>query len=635
MKKLKSSRFLVLLFIVTTYLFGGCDKSLESPHTQVCGSGWGIVVGNFSAKCCQENNAHFDVWDVDRNISDRNISTQVVSTDFNLTIASLNDDNNDTQEFNGTVCFKVIGDNNETDYDKVFFNEVNETNVSFNVGFISKDSYVNVKWLRDTNESETNCSVTLDGETNSTDDFALRPEKFYFELNETQFYAGENFGVIAYAYDENNNTQKDYNETSQDGSFEINATELKVECVTSDENFSIEDINFTDGSSVEVNGSYSGLGDLNITLKEVVGSEFAKVDNDDTNDEKRLIQSYSKIITIQPYEINVTSTDIGSSNGKNWVYMAQPEDLNISFKTTISVNNKQHQPRKDFNSTCYAKDVNITFKATTDGDESYPMVYISIDSVFDDNSTKKEENLSDINQTLTISSNNFIGGEASARMDFNYDRNYSNRVHPFQISGLGVDINSTDIAKIENNDTSLDDGEVVLYFGRINPKAVRTSKDINYSLTIEVYDDSSSSYVNGFVQNSLNWYEMALHNDNIDGNITNIIPKTNHILSSGEEFSIDVISNPKNGKIFADINNSTTGNYILHVKTKPWLWYALQGYGEDYNDSEDSTCIEHPCLKYIYINIEEQNISTGNYTGGDVDVDKRGDVKKIGLKVYR
>lgn len=628
--------YFLIFFLYSLNLFAGCDSSLQNPHTQICEDGFDVELGSdFSAKCCQEESSNFDIWDVDRNISDRNISTKVVSTDFNLTIASLNDDNNDTQEFNGTVCFKIVGDNNETVYDKVFFDEANKTNVSLNVGFISKDSYVNVKWLRDTNESETNCSLTLDGETNSTDDFALRPEKFYFELNETQFYAGENFGVIAYAYDENNNTQKDYNETSQDGSFEINATELKVECVTSDENFSIEDINFTDGSSVEVNGSYSGLGDLNITLKEVVGSEFAKVDNDDTDDAKRLIKPYSKIITIQPYEINVTSTEINSSNSKSWVYMAQPEDLNISFKTTISVNNKQHQPRKDFNSTCYAKDVNITFKTTTDGDESYPMIYVSVDSTFDDNSTKKEENLSDINQTLTISKNSFVDGEASAQMDFNYDRNYSNNVNPFKVSGLGVDIPSSDIAKIENNDTSLDDGEIVLYFGRINPKAIRTSRDIKYSTIIEVYDNSSSSYVNGFVQNSLNWYAMDLHNDNIDGNITDIIPKTNHILSSGEEFSIDVISDPKNGRIFADINNSTKGDYILHVKTKPWLWYALQGYGKDYNDSEDSTCITHPCLEYIFVDTKDRNITTGNYYGGDIDVDDRGNIKQIGLKIYR
>ncbi len=625
----------IFLFIFLVNLFADCDSSLQNPHTQVCGAGWGVELGaGFSAKCCKEEKSDFDVWDANRNISDRNISTAVVLKDFNLTMASLNEDNNDTQEFNGTVCFKVFGENNETEYDKVFFDETNETNVTLNVDFISKDSYVYLKWLKDTNTTDTNCSQTLDGEANSTDDFAIRPDKFYFELNETEFYAGEKFLIKSYVYDKNNNEQKDYNETTDDNSFELNISETRVDCVTSDEDLEVDDINFTDGSSNETNISYTGLAELNITLKEVGGSEFAKVDEDDTEVEKRFISSYTKLIFVQPYEVNITSSNIDSSTGKSWVYMAQPEDMNISFKTTVVVNNKQHEIQKDFNSTCYAKDINLTFGASTDGEDSYPMVYISVDSIFSDGSTKKEQNLSDINQTITVLKDSFTDGEATAQMDFNYDRNYSNKVSPFKISGLEVQIDTTDVAKFENSDTTLDDGVEILYFGRLNPQVVKTDKDINYSVTIEVYD-KNLKYTNGFKAQLFNWYEMSLHSSDEDGNITDVIPKKNNLLSSGEEFSIDNISSPNGGKIDVEIQNSTEGVYVLHVKTQPWLWYFLDSYGNEYNDTQNSTCIQHPCVKYIFAPNTQTKISSGNFDGGDIEIDTKAKLKRTGVKIYR
>jgi len=81
--------------------------------------------------CSQDGNNHkkyqFDAWDTFRDINDRNISTKIAAKDFNLTIAALKSDSSNYQEFNGTVCSRIIkeGESNVTDWFKNLFSDKN------------------------------------------------------------------------------------------------------------------------------------------------------------------------------------------------------------------------------------------------------------------------------------------------------------------------------------------------------------------------------------------------------------------------------------------------------------------------------------------------------------------------------
>ena len=66
------------------------------------------------------------------------------------------------------------------------------------------------------------------------------------------------------------------------------------------------------------------------------------------------------------------------------------------------------------------------------------------------------------------------------------------------------------------------------------------------------------------------------------------------------------------------------------------LGYIDKDFGDDYNDSIGSDCIQHPC--YIYILQKENSlnsVSSGSNSGGDIDVKSRGEHTRTGIKVYR
>ncbi len=578
----------------------------------------------------------FDTWDTFRDIDDRNISTVISAKEFNLTLASLNETNDGFQEFNGTVCSIVVknGDSSDTKsgWVKSLFEDDNTTTVSFNTQKSLKDSKIYMEWKENVNED---CPLTEDNSTTSTDNFAIRPDRFSFTTTTAlPYYAGEIFKIKAHAYDDDGDDTQDYNETI-DSSFSIDGNETRVECIIGDETLDIAEESFGDGVTPDINITFSGIANfLNIEIHEINGSEFASVDIDDTSDDSmRLITPFDMNLTVMPYEINVTTTDINASSGNDWLYMANFSDMNISFNTIVKVNNKNHELQRDFNSTCYAQDVNITFGVVSDGNSSLDMNYRAITGSFSDGTTDKNETLADINQSMTIRANSFIDGTGSAKMVFNVAREYFNPINPFKINGLDSNITTVGIAKEINNDAS--DSNISLYYGRIRAKDIRTTlnADINHTIEIEVYDKNSTSYTNGFKHNSLAWYRNANHNSITDGNVT-AIDATKRTTLKSVEFSLSTIYSPSNGIIKALIPHNE-GSYIMHIKTQPWLWYIDRNFGDDYNDSAMSKCIEHPCFNYTLEQNSNSNISSGSYSGGRIKIKSRGDYVKTGLKVYR
>jgi len=586
----------------------------------------------------EEETSGFVVYEESKNLSDQNLSTKIVNQSFNFTLASVDDNKTSLEDFNGTVCSRILDtldSSYKSDWSESHFISAQSKQITFTTPSAVKRAKVFISWKKDVYDS---CPLIMeDKSTTSSDLFAIRPYKF--NLNQiTQAYAGENFLLSSDAYDINLNNTTDYNESLS--SLNLSANELNIsagiDCKTGTETFNHSNTNFKDGLTADFNSSFSGLAKyLNLTLKEEAGSEFAIVDALDTNDSQRFIEPNELNITVLPYELNVTLSEIKASTNSNWIYMANLNDMNISVGAKIQANNKQHQILKDFNSTCYAKDINITFKLKTDGNNSLDINYTT-NNIFSDGSTFKNQTLGDINQTVTILATNIKNGVGDVNLTFNVDRKYFNPINPFSISGVGVDINSTNISKYNYNNSDFTDGNITFFYARLKVKDIESTQDeTKHIIEIEVYNNTPSLYTTGFTQNSLNWYKSKNHSNKLFGDIITIEASKNSILGAVPVFNVTDIDEPSNGEIYIKIDK-LVGTYTLHIQTQSWLWYILKNYGKEYDYTSSSNCTQHPCFSYTYKDIELlKNISSGKFQGGDFIIKTNNNHRRRGVKLFR
>jgi len=578
-----------------------------------------------SERVCKSCNViyYFDARDIFRDINDRNISTKIVNQDFNLTIASLDENGSDYQEFNGTVCSRIVieGNISVTGWKKNFFNDINESNQTFHVSQAIKIAKVEIIW-KENNDS--NCSVIddfEDNETNSTDNFALRPDRFAIENISSPIRAGGDFNITFSVVDESNASVKDYNE-SKGVSFEVNATEINSVCKTGD--FNLNDFNFTDGNTSDINATYNEVGKIKIKIQEKNGSEFAYIDHNDTSDLQRLITAYEVNVTVLPhhFEVNATLKNRYSS----FTYISQDLNMSAMLDLNITAQNEQNQTTENYNKSCYAKDTNYTI--------SYGDIDNSLTKILYQDTNTSDINKTDLNNSIIFDRNAsiFITGEnngsANIQLLINFDRNRSVGVSPF-------DLNITDINVTDSNNTfgkTAPNNSATFYYGRVKTKDISTNKqEVNHSVHVEVYK------LGKYHQDSLNWY---INGDDNDTNITTLIPqesftykadtnKTGIALDKNSSLSIsDGIANFTIKNSWASSDSS-----YIHVKIPSYLWYNSY---EDYNFSDGSDCSTHPCFQYIYNKDGAQKgIQSGDFNGSNIGYDYNATKTKKGIKVFR
>ena len=553
-----------------------------------------------SRVCLSCGGGIFDAWDIFRSINDRNISTKIVGQDFNLTIASLDTNKTNYRDFNGTVCVTI--DNNTS---KLDFRDQNTTIALFKISRAIKDIRVHISWKKNIDEG---CPLSSENnETNSSDNFAIRPEKFTISSVGT-LRAGNvfDFNVSANA--------PDYNTTGV--AIEANLTK---DCSIKDADFNITTIDFSDGESNNtVKFGDIGVVDINITDK-----NWASVDGDDTPQNCDANGTYICLdktnITIIPdhFEINSTMSNVYDTN---FTYFSN--DLNMSARLDINITaqNKQNQTTQNYNSACYAKDIDINISTNTRADLPI-MLYIYKDAS-DINSTSQSGNIDIVYKdgNFTTDSN----GSSKIRLYINYDRNKSVKLNPFDLDI--VDINVTD----ENATfgTTATDENATFYYGRVKTKDISTNKQtISNSLHVEVY---SNGKINDFHQESLNWYIMKDDNQQAITDL-NDSSKFSDIIDTALDISNLVYDN---GTLSFDLINTDYPNALkayIHIKIPSYLWYS---HYEDYNATGD--CSKHPCFLYVFNKIGVQNgVQSGDFNGSNIGYDYNATKTKKGIKVFR
>jgi len=577
----------------------------------------------------------------EKDIFDGNISTQVAGLVLDLALVAREDDNV-TKRDADIVKLEMVNCADDLCLDCLITTDA--IPIFDNAGVpIQIEAAIGYKLLSDAGVTYTMPSakkiqklrITEAGEnpTCSFDTFAIRPDTYNLSSS-NPVYAGESFILNFRALDSGGINTLGYNEADSDNSFIVNYVETRPEC-NFGETLNRANVSFVNGASLNVDANYTGLANfLNISILENNGSEFASIDADDTADALRFIKADDINISVLPYELNITSTQISASTGLTWLYMADVNDMNVSAYVRVQANNKNHDVLQDFNSSCYAQDVDIDFKMmVADGKPILDMNYTSIKGTF----TSTGTTLGDINQSLRILASEFTLGVGEAGYALNVDRDFNLPVSPFNVKGLGADIASTGVAKFVNNDADFSDGNFSFYYGRLYVEDIATSQlPVSNILDMEVYDETSSIYTQGMMQNALFWYLNEPHNTNNEGYVTEAIASSNTLIDNalgGYTFAYNPVGL---GNQSIDINTASTTQATIHLKTQKWLWYSPSGFGSSYADTAGTDCSMHPCFKFTLVpNNTALKVESGDFNGTIVPDVNRSDYIKKGVKLFR
>jgi len=294
--------------------------------------------------------------------------------------------------------------------------------------------------------------------------------------------------------------------------------------------------------------------------------------------------------------------------------------MSAKLDINITAQNEQNQTTKNYNTACYAKDIDINISTNTRAD--LPTMFYIYQDANDTNSTLQNGKMDIVYTDGNFTTDN--NGSSKIRLYINYDRNRSVKIDPFDLDI--ADINVTD--KNATFGTTTTDENATFYYGRVKTKDITTNKkDINNSLLVEVYSNSS---IKNFHQESLNWY--AMEDDN-NQTITDLNDSSEFTTINDTALNISILDY-KNGVLSFNLTNTDYPKALkayIHVKIPKYFWYSSY---EDYNTTGD--CSKHPCFQYVFDNHDTQEgIQSGDFNGSNIGYDYNATKTKRGIKVFR
>ena len=455
--------------------FGDCDASSNNPS-----------VGKF------------DAWQT--SILDRDITTKIVNQPFNLTLASLNDDLNETlQRDDITIKYKLYDyDNNISITEGWSIWNITQANPTVEKSFsdissVYKDARVRFKYCQ-----EINTSVVVDyarcyddgyeynENISSTDNFAIRPDKFKISTTSgvTKIKLNNDTNLTFEALSNSTKVQN-YNEHSG-VSFKVEATidDATKNCFSKNTPVSF----VFSGGKKDITLDNFDVGDWNISISELSGYEFANVDADDTSDAIRYITPFSKEFSIIPDRFELNSSLVNSNTTDDFTYIS--DDLAQASKVTINIKALKGDATlaKNYSATCYAKDLNITLgyeHIAVSPTASITQLKYTIPQI-DKNDTL------DINSAFTIADVSkalfTTNGGASFDIKINFDRDKTKVVNPFKFTM--TDINISDKDTINGSETKTQNSFFI--YGRTNSsRQTFVGNTGSSNIYFEVYCNSS------------------------------------------------------------------------------------------------------------------------------------------------
>ena len=580
----------------------------------------------YCAQRSEISSYQFDVVDIQRGLNDRNISTKIVGKKFSLKLIALNEDGTKYQEFNGTVCVKIIKNDTTqtalTEWKKLFLQDTNSSIwKDIEIGQAIKNAKVKIAWKRGENSS---CPLkSEDNSTLSSDNFAIRPLRFRLELPAIA-YAKDKFMFNAFSVDAQKIPVKNYNEKLGD-SFAIEAHESKKGCEQG--KIDTQSFLFHNGVAQSVEAVYSEIGDINITLREREGKEFAKVDRDDTKEQLRFIAPTSKIVSIKPYKIKVDTIKIKTATTKSWLYMPKSSDIsemNVTVGAKVKAVDKEGSLLRDFNGSCYGKDVEVKFwYKLFNTNKAFPVNVKYMGTTSDAN-----RYLADCNKSILLPKSLFKGGEGYKEYAYAVYSSFFQPLSPIRLQLQKATILDDTLAKIK--EAKVVDNNITFYYGYLQTEDLYTSKtNDSTQARVVVYDKTDSLYTRGWREFIINWYLME--SDEITHiNIAKITEDFDYKSRIVNDINANV-SSIKGGRFAITIANPKKySQAFLHMSIPSWLWYNPDKRAYF---AKEGDCAHHPCIHYRYFSEQSSDVKSGEVSG--VKFEQNISKHRRGVKIFR
>ena len=547
-----------------------------------------------------------------------NITTKIAGDDINLTILASDENDNNTS----------LGDVNVTKLELLSFNDVGCSTLYDSTEIWSGNQEVNGSSCFNpplfTHNKAIKCakiriSGIFDGvfaESNSTDTFSIRPDKFKLkDISTGKLLAEGNYTFKAEALNSDGSTLTvDFNTsvTPQNQKYFRDGSDGSVMFGTF---VSIADFIFTDGGIADTTLSFNNVGKIGLELNDTT---WAEVDSDDTPWEDRMIYLEHNLTFIPDrFEINFASTPLMDNHGRSFTYFSNDLNMSADLKNlsfTITALGKNGGVMTNYQTpqtTYFSNDINLSLQLTV---EQNPIISAKI-----------------------ISQSDFIAGVKTISYDdraFNFGREYNVTKNSFFMDGIDSDLNISVFDKVDANVTGSKiqtfDGNATFYYARVRSEDIKTSENMVSSKTfVQIY---SSSLLSGFQRATSSWYI----NKEDDFSIIALTPKDKRVISSSNNIytSATNLQVANGGSITYDITNTHDKSYkaYYHLDVPAWLWYSRYS---DYDGSSD--CSEHPCFEYIFES--EQNgiigIRSGDFNGTRFENNFKSGAKKRAIKLMR
>jgi len=591
----------------------------------------------------ETKNYKFDAWDTFRDETDRFISTKIVNKKFNLTLAEYNGSAyND--DFNGTVCSALFDEDSKnriSEWNATHWrnnDDINKTNISFKVTKAVKKAKVYIYWIENSYVSNDSCSGLFNhegNETNSTDNFAIRPKCYRIDITPNPLRAGVSFDINV----STDSRPDEYNGTAKT---EANITDNSKKCVNKDAKFTLTTINFNNGESKN-SAKFDDVGIVDINISD---KSWAGVDNNDTPkqcDEEGngtyICVCQSDIdnlqnIKIVPHHFEINANYQDYDTDANFTYIDENLTLFSNLNINITAKNEQNETTENYNKECYAKNIDINI-SHNDANASR-IIY----RVKDKEGNIVEYDISkDENISFTYDKNNFTtdnNRSTSVDVYLNFDRNISKPVNPFEFNITKIDVNDSD------SNGSLDFGKTArYYYGKlILSDIIATQNDFNKSYNFVLYDENESDNLkpDNSKEIEYHWYENFYHQKK-DGNVSDseIVVSSDYNASnaiSGVDVSVD---QDEKGVVTFKVSRSDSNVKfaVIHLlgPNLKWLWYSK--FGDEYNISNDSTCLNHFCFTITWQNTHAPGeVGSGKFEGTESNVTDTNSTKR-GVKIFR
>jgi len=434
----------------------------------------------------------------------------------------------------------------------------------------------------------------------STDNFAVRPDRFVFTAPVDKMKAGEDYNLNVTAYDYNGNNAQGYNQsvsnfTGAPKSWWNRDTSAQIMTVNTQGITTITgDWNLTDGVG-PVPIRYSDVGKFILDLND---SNWATVDTDDTILSDRTIQGDGNV-TFIPFDFNISVGMIVNNDGTTPSFTYLSSDLNMSARIpmTIRAQNKQGALTQNYANNLFERSITITPHVASVVATARGLVPKTLGAANADA--------------------NFVSGSTSIVFNdplvarFNFSRDPRVAVSPFDVNssnGVGNDVNvsviDTDSVYGDKNRTL--DGNATFVYGRLIPRDIRVFGNNPFTATAW-YEVFNAPRINGTVltpsRNESMWYINNLHNDATggDANVSAVVTATNTV-----GLPLSPVSNGTGIETYPFAGETPPYSAKAHIAVSPWLWYgpAALTYTTPGTD-----CSTHPCFN---INVVPSVGATGS-----------------------